>query len=79
MIDVQDIAIFKSQKDYVKKKPKTFGIYPLCTNVASLVGHILLCGLYMQHYTCDNTDHIFYKIPKDNASYAYGIYNYEHE
>ena len=25
----------------------TLGIYTLCTNVASLVGHILLCGLYM--------------------------------
>ena len=33
----------------------------------------------MQHYTCDNTDHILYKIPKDNASHAYGTYNYEHE
>ena len=51
----------------------------LCTNVASLVGHILLCGLYMQHYTCDNTDRILYKILKDNASYAYSIYNYKHE
>ena len=30
----------------------------------------------MQHYTYDNTDHILYKILKDNASYAYGIYNY---
>ena len=24
-------------------------------------------------------DHILYKIPKDNASYTYGIYNYEHK
>ena len=32
----------------------------------------------MQHYTCDNTDRILYKIPKDNASNAYGIYNYKH-
>ena len=51
----------------------------LCTNVASLVGHILLCGLYMQHYTSTNTDHILYKILKDNASNAYSIYNYKHE
>ena len=51
----------------------------LCTNVASLVGHILLCSLYMRHYTSANTDCILYKIPKDNASNAYGIYNYEHE
>ena len=36
----------------------------LCTDVASLVGHILLCGLYMQHYTCASTDHILYKIQK---------------
>ena len=49
----------------------------LCTNVASLVGHILLCGLYMQHYTCANNDCILYKILKDNASCAYGIYNYK--
>ena len=51
----------------------------LCTNVASLVSHILLCSLYMQHYTCDNTDRILYKILKDDASHVYGIYNYEHK
>ena len=51
----------------------------ICTNVASLVSHILLCGLYMGHYTHANTDHILYKIPKDNASNAYGIYNYKHK
>ena len=51
----------------------------LCSDVASLVSHILLCDLYMQYYTCDNTDCILYKIPKDNASNALGIYNYEHE
>ena len=79
MIDAQDIAIFKSQKDYVRNKQKTFGIYTLHTNVASLVGHFLLCSLYMRHLTCDNTDRILYKIPKDNASYAYGIYNYKHK
>ena len=42
----------------------------LCTNVASLVSHILLGGLYMQHYTCNNTDRILYKIPEDDASHA---------
>ena len=49
MINTQDVAIFESQKDYVKnkQKPKTFGMYVLCTNMASLVGHILLCSLYM--------------------------------
>ena len=78
MIDTQDIAIFKSQKHYVRNK-HTFRIYTLCSKLASLVGHILLCGLYMQHYTCANTDCILYKILKNNASNAYGIYNYEHE
>ena len=58
---------------------KTFGIYTLCSDVASLVGHVLLCGLYMQHYTCANTNCILYKIPKDNVGNAYSIYNYEHE
>ena len=51
----------------------------ICTNLASPVHHLLLCDLYMRHLTCDNTDRILYKIPKDNASYAYGIYNYEYE
>ena len=36
----------------------------LCSDVASLIGYVLLCGLYMRHYTCANTD----RIPKDNAS-----------
>ena len=40
----------------------------LCSKVASLVSHILLCGLYMRHYTCANTDRILYKILKNNAS-----------
>ena len=56
-----------------------FGIYMLLSKLASLVSHILQRGLYMQHYTHANTDHILYKIQKDNASNAYGIYNYEHE
>ena len=59
MIDAQDVAIFKSQKDYVRNKQKLLE-YMLCTNVAGLVGHILLCSLYMQHNTCDNTDCILY-------------------
>ena len=40
----------------------------LCSDVASLVSHILLCILYVRHYTWANTDRILYKIPKDNAS-----------
>ena len=70
IIEMQDVAIFKSKRDYA---------YILCTKMASPVRHLLLCSLYMQHFTCDNTDHILYKILKDNASYAYGIYNYEHK
>ena len=60
MIDMQDVAIFKSHKDYIRNKTKTFRIYMLFSDVASLVSHILLCGLYMRHYTCANTDHILY-------------------
>ena len=63
----------------MKEITKTFRIYVLHSKLASLVGHILLCNLYMQHHTRANTDHILYKILKDNASNAYGIYNYEHE
>ena len=47
--------------------------------MATLVSHILLYGLYMPHYTCANTDRILDKIPKDNVSNAYGIYNYKPE
>ena len=47
MIDTQYVAIFKFQKDYVRNKQKLLELYTLCTNVASLVSHILLCGLYM--------------------------------
>ena len=79
MIDTQDVAILKSQKDYIRKKTETFGIYTLCSKVASFVSHILLCSLYMQHYTGANTDCILYKIPKDNANNAYSIYNCEHK
>ena len=43
LIDTQDVAIFKSQKDYVRNKQKHLEY----TKVASLVGHILLCSLYM--------------------------------
>ena len=56
MINTQDVAIFKSQKDYVRNKQKTFRIYTLCLDVASLVSHILLCSIYMQHYTYADTD-----------------------
>ena len=79
MIDAQNIAIFKSTRDYVQNKQKLLEFYVICTNLASPVSHLLLCSLYMRHLTCDNIDHIHYKIPKDNAGYAYGIYKYKHE
>ena len=79
MIDTQDVAIFKSQKDYVRNKQKLSEYICYAQKVASLVSHILLCGLYMRHYTCANTDYILYNILKDHTSNAYGIYNYEHK
>ena len=36
----------------------------LCSDVASLISHVLLFSLYMQHYTSDNTDHILYRYQK---------------
>ena len=79
MIDAQDIAIFKSQKDYVRNKQKLLGYicYAQMWQVLSVI-------FSYAAFTCDillviNTNRILYKIPKDNASYAYGIYNYEHE
>ena len=79
MIGTQNIAIFKSQKDYIRNKQKLSEYLCYVQMWQVFVGHIFLCILYMQHYTCDNTDCILYKIPKDNSSHAYGIYNYEHE
>ena len=46
MINTQDIAIFKSQKDNIRNKQK-LSEYMLHTDVASLVSHVLICGLYM--------------------------------
>ena len=45
MIDAQDIAIFKSQKDYVRNKQKLLEY--ICYAQMWQVSHILLCGLYM--------------------------------
>ena len=47
MIEAEDIAIFKSKRDYISNKTKAFRIYMLCTKLASPVSHLLLCGLYM--------------------------------
>ena len=79
MIDTQDVAIFKSQKDYVRNKQKLSEY--ICY---AQMWQVLLVIFSYANFTCDklycdNTDRIFYKIPKDNASYAYDIYNYEHE
>ena len=46
MIDMQDVAMFKSQIFYVRNKKKFWNIY-IMLDVTSLVGHILLCDLYM--------------------------------
>ena len=52
MFNAQDLAIFKSQKDYTRnKKLLEYIHYAQMWQV-----------LYMQHYTCDNTDRILYKI-----------------
>ena len=74
MIDMQDIAIFKSQEDYVRNKQKILEYlhYAQMWQVLSVI-------FSYAAFTCDNTDRILYKIPKDNASHAYSIYNYEHE
>ena len=79
MIDTQDVAIFKSQKDYVRNKQKILE-YICCAQMWQVLSVIFsYTAFYMSHLTCDNTDCILYKIPKYNASYAYGIYNYKHE
>ena len=73
MIDTQDIAIFKSQKDYIRNKQKfsEYICYAQKWQVLSVI--FSYCSLYMQHYTCANNDCILYKIPKDNASNTCGI------
>ena len=79
MINAQDIAIFKSQKDYVRNKKKNFwNIYIMHKCGKSCQSYSPMQPLHVTSY-CDNTDHILYKILKDNPGYAYGIYNYEHE
>ena len=78
MIDAQDVTIFKSQKDYVRNNKNFQNIYIMHKCGKSCWSCILQYGLYMRHYTCDNTDCILYKIPKDHASNAYGIYNYKY-
>ena len=79
MIDTQDIAIFKSQKDYVRNKQKLLEYIPYYEN-----WQVLLVIFSYAAFTCDiilvlTRDHTLYKIPNDNASNAYSIYNYEHE
>ena len=79
MIDTQDIAIFKSQKDYVRNKQKLLEY--ICY---AQKWQVLLVIFSYVAFTCDiilvlTLILFFYKIPKDNASNAYGIYNYKHE
>ena len=79
MINAQDVAIFKSQKDYVRNKQKLSEYIHYAQ-----MWQVLLVIFSYAAFTCNiilviTTDHVLYKIPKDNASCAYGIYNYEHE
>ena len=75
MINAQDIEIFKSQKDYVRNKQKLSEY--ICYAQMSW-SYSPIQPLHATLY-CDKTDRIFYKLLKDNASYTYSIYNYEHE
>ena len=84
MIDAQDVAIFKSQKDYIRDKQKLseYIHYAQMRQVLSVIfsytaftcNIILVMTLIVFLIKC-----IPYKILKDNASHAYSIYNYEHE
>ena len=73
MIDAQDVAIFKSQKDYIRNKQKLlqYICYARMWQVLSVIFSYVA-------FTC-NIDRILCKLPKDNASYAYGVTNYEQE
>ena len=69
MINTQDVAIFKFQKDYVRNKQKLLEY----THYAQRWQVLLVIFSYVSFtydITCDNTDCILYKIPKDNASNA---------
>ena len=78
MIDTQDVAIFKSQKDYVRNKQKLleYICYAQKWQVLSVIfsNVAFICDIILVL-----TDHILYMILKDNASNAYSIYNYEHK
>ena len=47
MINTQDIAIFKSQKDYIRNKQKLSEYIHYAQMWQVFVSHVLLCGLYM--------------------------------
>ena len=47
MIDTQDVAIFKSQKDYIRNKQKLLEYMHYAQNWQVLSVKFLLCGLYM--------------------------------
>ena len=68
MIDTQDIAIFKSQKDHIRNKEKFLEYihYAQKWQVLSVI-------FSYAAFTCDII------LVLTCASIAYGIYNYEHE
>ena len=78
MIDTQDVAIFISQKDYIRNKQKLSEYIRYTQNWQALLV-IFSYAAFTCDITCANTDHILYTILKDNASNAYSIYNYEHD
>ena len=79
MIDTQDVAIFKSQKDYVRNKQKLLEYI----HYAQMWEVLLVIFSYVV-FTCDIVLVItliifFIKYQKTMQANAYGIYNCEHE
>ena len=70
MINTQEVAMFKSQKDYVRNKQK-LSEYIRYTQMWQVLSVIFSYAAF----TCD----IILVIPKDDVSHAYGIYNYKHK
>ena len=64
MIEAQDIAIFKSKKDYVRNKQKLLNIYNMHKFGKSCWSSVPMQPLYVTSFW---------------LCHAYGIYNYEHK
>ena len=61
LINAQDIAIFKSQKDYVRNKQKLLEYIYYAQLWQVLLIKFSYASFTCGHLTCDNTDHILYK------------------